>query len=47
MGLIRNFQKKGIPIQLWTVNEVNLLKDLINSNIQSVVTDVPIEILGD
>ena len=47
MGLIRNFQKKGIPIQLWTVNEVSLLKDLINSNIQSVVTDVPIEILGD
>ena len=46
MGLIRNFQKKRIPIQLWTVNELNFLKDLINSDIQSIVTDVPIEILG-
>ena len=46
MGLMRNFQKKGIPIQLWTVNELNLLKDLINSDIQSIVTDVPSQILG-
>ena len=46
MGLMRNFQKKGIPIQLWTVNELKLLKDLINSDIQSVVTDVPSQILG-
>ena len=46
MGLMRNFQKKGIPIQLWTVNEVKLLKDLINSDIQSIVTDVPSQILG-
>ena len=43
---MRNFQKKGIPIQLWTVNELNLLKDLINSDIQSIVTDVPSQILG-
>ena len=46
MGLMRNFQKKGIPIQLWTVNELKLLKDLINSDIQSIVTDVPSQILG-
>ena len=46
MGLMRNFQKKGIPIQLWTVNELKLLKDLINSDIQSIVTDVPSKILG-
>ena len=47
MGLMRNFQKKGVPIQLWTVNELNLLKDLINSDIHSIVTDVPSKILGD
>ena len=46
MGLMRNFQKKGIPIQLWTVNELKLLKDLINSDIQSIVTDVPGQIFG-
>lgn len=45
MGLMYNFQKNGVPIQLWTVNELNLLKDLINSDIHSVVTDVPSQIL--
>ena len=46
MGLMYNFQKNGVPIQLWTVNELKLLKDLINSDIHSVVTDVPSQILG-
>ena len=45
-GLMYNFQKNGVPIQLWTVNELKLLKDLINSDIHSVVTDVPSQILG-
>ena len=45
MGLMYNFQKNGVPIQLWTVNELKLLKDLINSDIHSVVTDVPSQIL--
>ena len=40
IGLMRNFQKLGIPIQLWTVNDLDFLKDLINSNIHSIVTDV-------
>ena len=40
MGLIGKFESRGIPIQLWTVNDLNFLKDLINSGIQSVVTDV-------
>ncbi len=47
MGLMRNFQKKAVPIQLWTVNELNLLKDLIGSDIHSIVTDVPSKILGN
>ena len=41
MGLMRRFEKLGIPIQLWTVNDIVFLKDLINSDIQSIVTDVP------
>tara|TARA_Y100000739_G_C20562976_1_gene443937 strand:- start:531 stop:1238 length:708 start_codon:yes stop_codon:yes gene_type:complete len=40
MGLMKKFENLGIPIQLWTVNDLNFLKDLINSDIQSVVTDV-------
>ena len=40
MGLMGKFEMRGIPIQLWTVNDLNFLKDLINSSIQSVVTDV-------
>tara|TARA_B100001250_G_scaffold87796_1_gene72604 strand:- start:975 stop:1664 length:690 start_codon:yes stop_codon:yes gene_type:complete len=40
MGLMRRFENLGIPIQLWTVNDLVFLKDLINSDIQSIVTDV-------
>jgi len=41
MGLMKRFENLGIPIQLWTVNDLVFLKDLINSDIQSIVTDVP------
>jgi len=41
MGLMKRFENSGVPIQLWTVNDVVFLKDLINSDIQSIVTDVP------
>jgi len=41
MGLMKRFVNQGIPIQLWTVNDLVFLKDLINSDIQSIVTDVP------
>ena len=41
MGLMKNFENNRIPIQLWTVNDLVFLKDLINSDIQSIVTDVP------
>jgi len=41
MGLMERFENRGIPIQLWTVNDLVFLKDLINSDIQSIVTDVP------
>ena len=38
---MKRFENLGIPIQLWTVNDLVFLKDLINSDIQSIVTDVP------
>ena len=41
IGLMKRFENLGIPIQLWTVNDLVFLKDLINSDIQSIVTDVP------
>lgn len=41
LGLMAKFKGLGIPIQLWTVNDISLLKDLINSDIQSIVTDIP------
>ena len=44
MGLMKKFESLGIPIQLWTVNDLVFLKDLINSDIQSIVTDVSEEL---
>jgi len=44
MGLMKKFENLGIPIQLWTVNDLVFLKDLINSDIQSIVTDVSEEL---
>ena len=41
LGLMAKFKELEIPIQLWTVNDIGLLKDLINSDIQSIVTDIP------
>ena len=45
IGLMRKFENLGIPIQLWTVNDLDLLKDLINSDIHSIVTDISSKIL--
>ena len=35
IGLMKRFENLGIPIQLWTVNDLVFLKDLINSDIHS------------
>lgn len=45
IGLMRKFENLGIPMQLWTVNDLDLLKDLINSDIHSIVTDISSKIL--
>jgi hypothetical protein len=41
------FKKLKVPIQLWTVNNLSLLKDLINRDIHSVVTDVSGKLLQE
>ena len=45
IGLMRKFENLGIPMQLCTVNDLDLLKDLINSDIHSIVTDISSKIL--
>ena len=40
-GWINRFVSQGIPIQVWTVNDQDLLKTLIHQDIYSVVTDTP------
>ena len=33
--------KKQVPIQVWTVNDDNLLETLLRREVHSIVTDVP------
>ena len=40
-GLMERLRKKQIPIQVWTVNDENVLEKLISEDIHSVVTDIP------
>ena len=40
-GWLLRFSKKQIPIQLWTVNDKELLRTLINQEVHSIITDVP------
>ena len=41
VGLMERLRKKQIPIQVWTVNDDNLLETLISEDIYSIVTDNP------
>ena len=47
IGLMHKFKKLKVPIQLWTVNNLSLLKDLINRDIHSIVTDVSGKLLQE
>jgi glycerophosphoryl diester phosphodiesterase len=40
-GWVNRCVSRGIPIQVWTVNDQDLLKTLIHQEIYSVVTDIP------
>ena len=41
MGLMFKMSQKKLPIQLWTVNDPNLLETAMKRDLHSVVTDVP------
>ena len=41
VGLMTKLSKKQIPIQIWTVNDDNLLETLLRKEVHSIVTDVP------
>ena len=40
-GWLLRFSKKQIPIQVWTVNDKELLRNLINQEVHSIITDIP------
>ena len=40
-GWLLRFSKRQIPIQVWTVNDKELLRTLINQEVHSIITDVP------
>jgi glycerophosphoryl diester phosphodiesterase len=41
VGLMAKLSKMQIPIQVWTVNDENLLETLMRKGVHSIVTDVP------
>jgi glycerophosphoryl diester phosphodiesterase len=41
VGLMTKLSKMQIPIQVWTVNDEDLLKTLLRKDIHSIVTDIP------
>ena len=41
VGLMTKLSKMQIPIQVWTVNDENLLRTLLRKDIHSIVTDIP------
>ena len=43
MGLMAKLSKMQIPIQVWTVNDEDLLITLLRKDIYSIVTDIPEE----
>jgi len=45
MGLMFQMSQKKLPIQLWTVNDPNLLEIAMKRDLHSVVTDIPEEAL--
>ena len=45
MGLMFQMSQMKLPIQLWTVNDPNLLEIAMKRDLHSVVTDIPEEAL--
>ena len=45
-GWFSRFTRNNVPIQVWTVNDVESIRTLINQQVHSIVTDIPEVAIG-
>ena len=45
-GWFSRFTRNNVPVQVWTVNDVESIRTLINQQVHSIVTDVPEVAIG-
>ena len=45
-GWFSSFTRNNVPIQVWTVNDVESIRTLINQQVHSIITDVPEVAIG-
>ena len=45
-GWFSRFTRNNVPIQVWTVNDIESIRTLINQQVHSIVTDIPEVAIG-
>ena len=45
-GWFSRFTRNNVPIQVWTVNDVESIRTLINQQVHSIITDIPEVAIG-
>ena len=45
-GWFSRFTRNKVPVQVWTVNDVESIRTLINQQVHSIVTDIPEVAIG-
>ena len=45
-GWFSRFTRNNIPVQVWTVNDVESIRTLINQQVHSIITDIPEVAIG-
>ena len=45
-GWFSRFTRSNVPIQVWTVNDVESIRTLINQQVHSIITDIPEVAIG-
>ena len=45
-GWFSRFTRNNVPIQVWTVNDVESIRTLINQQVHSIITDIPEGAIG-
>ena len=45
-GWFSRFTRNNVPVQVWTVNDVESIRTLINQQVHSIVTDIPEVAIG-